>query len=131
MTINKIYTCNLCGGTAEPQKNIDQFFFGLSWADFPHGWKRLNVNQADKHICKTCLISLSRIASEVFPNNPPKTEIEEVLREIEMAYPKDIFSDTAQGERDDVGERYPGFIDRTSAMMGRHLVNAIRQKFSL
>ena len=54
--------------------------------------------------------------------------IGEILAEIEQAYPLDIFPDTTQGERDDVIERYPGFIDRTSAMMGRHLAKVIRQK---
>lgn len=54
----------------------------------------------------------------------------EILDEIEQAYPEDIFPDTTQGERDDVAERYPGFIDRTSAMMGRHLTKVIRQKLA-
>lgn len=54
----------------------------------------------------------------------------EILDEIEKAYPLDIFPDTTQGERDDVIERYPGFIDRTSAMMGRHLAKVIREKLA-
>lgn len=56
--------------------------------------------------------------------------INEILDEIEQAYPEDIFPDTTQGERDDVIERYPGFIDRTSAMMGRHLAMVIRRKLA-
>lgn len=56
--------------------------------------------------------------------------IYEILDEIEQAYPEDIFPDTTQGERDDVAERYPGFIDRTSAMMGRHLAKVIRFKLA-
>jgi hypothetical protein len=55
-------------------------------------------------------------------------DIFEILDEIENAYPEDIFPPTTQGERDDVAERYPGFIDRTSAMMGRHLAKVIRMK---
>jgi hypothetical protein len=54
----------------------------------------------------------------------------EILDEIEQAYPQDIFPDTTQGERDDVIERYPGFIYRTSAMMGRHLAKVIREKIT-
>jgi len=54
----------------------------------------------------------------------------EILDEIERAYPQDVFPDTTQGERDDVIERYPGFIDRTSAMMGRHLAKVIREKIT-
>jgi hypothetical protein len=56
--------------------------------------------------------------------------IYEILDEIEQAYPEDIFPDTTQGVRDDVAERYPGFIDRTSAMMGRHLAKVIRRKLA-
>ena len=52
------------------------------------------------------------------------------LDEVFKAYPQDIFPDTTQGERDDVIERYPGFIDRTSAMMGRHIANVIRERAS-
>lgn len=54
----------------------------------------------------------------------------EILDEIEKAYPQDIFPDTTQGMRDDVIARYPGFIDRTSAMMGRHLAYVIREKIA-
>jgi len=52
----------------------------------------------------------------------------EILDEIEQAYPQDVFPDTTQGEREDIMGRYPGFIDRTSAMMGRHLAKVIREK---
>ena len=62
-------------------------------------------------------------------------EIQEIIKGYEMAleevfkaYPQDIFPDTNQGERDDVIERYPGFIDRTSAMMGRHIAKVIRER---
>lgn len=57
-------------------------------------------------------------------------KILEILDEVEKAYPQDIFPDTTQGEREDVMERYPGFIDRTSAMMGRHLAKVIREKIT-
>ena len=53
---------------------------------------------------------------------------EMALEEVFKAYPQDIFPDTTQGERDDVIERYPGFIDRTSAMMGRHIAKVIRER---
>lgn len=62
-------------------------------------------------------------------------ELQEIIKGYEMAidevfkaYPDDIFPDTTQGERDDVIERYPGFIDRTSAMMGRHIAKVIRER---
>jgi hypothetical protein len=58
-------------------------------------------------------------------------DIYEILDEIEQAYPEDIFPDTTSGEREDVMERYPGFIGRTSAMMGRHLARVIREKLAL
>lgn len=54
----------------------------------------------------------------------------DILNEIESAYPDDIFPDTTQDERDPIIEQYPGFIDRTSAMMGRHLAKVIREKLS-
>jgi hypothetical protein len=80
-----------------------------------------------------CVISSIDMAIELvrWVEIQHQAEEEAVLVEIEKAYPKDIFTDTTQGERDDVIERYPGFIDRTSAMMGRHLVTVIRQKLSL
>lgn len=53
---------------------------------------------------------------------------EMALEEVFKAYPQDIFPDTSQEERDDVIERYPGFIDRTSAMMGRHIAKVIRER---
>lgn len=54
----------------------------------------------------------------------------EILDEIEKAYPEDIFPDTSQAERDEIIKQYPGFIDHTSAMMGRHLVKVIREKIT-
>jgi hypothetical protein len=54
--------------------------------------------------------------------------IYEILDEIEQAYPEDIFPDTTPAERAPIIEQYPGFIDRTSAMMGRHLAQVIRRK---
>jgi formate dehydrogenase maturation protein FdhE len=57
-------------------------------------------------------------------------KIHEILAEIDLAYPLDIFPDTTQDERDPIIEKYPGFIDRTSAMMGRHLVNVITDKLA-
>jgi hypothetical protein len=57
-------------------------------------------------------------------------DIERILKEIETAYPEDIFPDTTEQERKDVMKQYPGFIDRTSAMMGRHLAKITRRKLS-
>jgi DNA-binding transcriptional regulator GbsR (MarR family) len=56
--------------------------------------------------------------------------IHKILAEIEEAYPDDVFPETTKGEREDVMECYPGFIDRTSAMMGRHLAKVIRRKLA-
>lgn len=56
--------------------------------------------------------------------------IHEILAEIEQAYPLDIFPDTTQAERDEVIASHRGFIDRTSAMMGRHLVRVIRDRLA-
>lgn len=55
-------------------------------------------------------------------------KINEVLNEIEQAYSEDIFPDTTQEEINIIATRYPGFIDRTSAAMGRHLAKVIRRK---
>lgn len=57
-------------------------------------------------------------------------EIQEILNEIERAYPVDIFPPTTQEERALIIQQYPGFIDRTSAMMGRHLIGIIRRKLA-
>jgi hypothetical protein len=54
----------------------------------------------------------------------------EILDEIEQAYPEDIFLDTTPEERAPIIEQYPGFIDRTSAMMGRHVAEVIRRKLA-
>lgn len=59
-----------------------------------------------------------------------KMTIDEVLDEIEQAYPLDIFPDTTQAERDVIIANHRGFIDRTSAMMGRHLVKVIRERLA-
>ena len=53
---------------------------------------------------------------------------EQAIDEAIKAYPEDIFPDTTQGMRDDVIARYPGFIDRTSAMMGRHIAKVIKER---
>lgn len=62
-------------------------------------------------------------------------ELQEIIKGYEMAidevleaYPQDIFPDTTQGERNDVIKRYPGFIDRTSAMMCRHIAKVVRER---
>jgi hypothetical protein len=47
--------------------------------------------------------------------------IHEILAEFDLAYPFDIFPDITQAEREPIIKQYPGFIDRTGAMMGRHL----------
>ena len=57
-------------------------------------------------------------------------KIHEILAEIDLAYPLDIFPDTTQAERDQIVAQYPGFIDRTSAMMGRHLAQVITDKLA-
>ncbi len=54
----------------------------------------------------------------------------EILDEVEKAYPQDIFPDTTPEERAEIANKYPGFIDRTSAMMGRHLAKVIREKIT-
>lgn len=46
------------------------------------------------------------------------------LNEVFRAYPEYNFPETTQAERDSVIKQYPGFIDRTSAMMGRHIARA-------
>ena len=56
--------------------------------------------------------------------------IYDILDEIEQAYPKDIFPDTRPEERARIFEKYPGFIDRTSAMMGWHLAEVIRRRLA-
>ena len=53
---------------------------------------------------------------------------EAALDEIFKAYPMDVFPDTTQEERDVVIEQHPGFIDRTSAMMGRHISGVIKRR---
>ncbi len=53
---------------------------------------------------------------------------EMALDEVLKAYPEDIFPSTTQAERDPIIQKYPGFIDRTSAMMGRHIAKVIRER---
>lgn len=55
-------------------------------------------------------------------------DIYKILDEIEKAYPEDIFPETTEQEQLEIMAQYRGFIDRTSAMMGRHLVKVIRRK---
>ena len=66
MTIDKMYRCDLCRESV-PVQSLDKVLIGITWSDFPHGWKRLNANQSERHICNMCLISLRRIADEMFP----------------------------------------------------------------
>lgn len=65
MTTEKIYRCDLCRASVGPEL-LDKALFGIIWRDLPHGWDRQNSDVARNHICKTCLISLRRIANEVF-----------------------------------------------------------------
>jgi hypothetical protein len=51
---------------------------------------------------------------------------EKALDEILEAYPIDVFPETTQAERDAICN--DGFIGRTSAMMGRHLVTVIHRR---
>lgn len=57
-----------------------------------------------------------------------KNGYEKAIEEVFKAYPLDIFPDTTQNERDPIIEKYPGFIDRTSAMMGRHIAKVILER---
>jgi hypothetical protein len=50
------------------------------------------------------------------------------IEEVFKAYPEDIFPETTQAERDLIIKQYPGFIDRTSAMMGRHIAKVIQER---
>jgi hypothetical protein len=50
------------------------------------------------------------------------------IEEVFLAYPLDSFEDTSQAERDQIIKKYPGFIDRTSAMMGRHVALVIKER---
>lgn len=56
--------------------------------------------------------------------------IEKILDEIRRAYPEDIFRPLSEEEIDRVHKEYPGFIDRASAAMGRHLEKLIRRKLA-
>lgn len=57
-------------------------------------------------------------------------KIKEILAEIERAYPEDIFRPLSEEEIDLIHSQYPGFIDRASAAMGRHLLEVIRRKLA-
>jgi hypothetical protein len=57
-----------------------------------------------------------------------KNGYEKAIEEVLKSYPLDIFPDTSQSERDPIIEKYPGFIDRTSAMMGRHIAKVILER---
>lgn len=54
--------------------------------------------------------------------------INEILDEIEKAYPEDIFPSFTKEEIETIKNEYRGFIDRASASMGRHLAKVIREK---
>lgn len=56
--------------------------------------------------------------------------INEILDEIERAYPEDIFPNLTKEEIKEISSKYPGFIDRASASMGRHLAKVIRRKLA-
>lgn len=55
-------------------------------------------------------------------------KIQAILDEIEQAYPESIFPSLTTREHAHMMVNYPGFIDRMSADMGRHLANVIRRK---
>ena len=57
-------------------------------------------------------------------------DIERILEEIERAYPENIFTEPTKEEIREIHSKYPGFIDRTSAAMGRHLAKVIRRKLA-
>jgi hypothetical protein len=59
-------------------------------------------------------------------NMSDKKTIHEILDEMERAYAEDIFAPTTERERQEVNAKYPAFVDRTSAMAVRHLVEGIR-----
>ena len=50
------------------------------------------------------------------------------IAEMRAAYPVDVFPDTTQDERDEVIKSHRGFIDRTGAMMGRHLAKVVKER---
>jgi len=57
-----------------------------------------------------------------------KKGYEKAIEEVFKAYPLDIFPDTTQAEREPIIEKYYGFIDRTSAMMCRHIAKVILER---
>ena len=56
--------------------------------------------------------------------------IYKILKEIDTAYPEDIFPPLTKEEVNLIADQYPGFIDRASAAMGRHLAQVIRRKLA-
>jgi hypothetical protein len=51
-------------------------------------------------------------------------EVEEIiqrLRSFDRAYPESMFPELTREERMTITKVYPGFIDRASASMGRHI----------
>lgn len=59
MTVNRTYTCNLCRDVYESNELI-----GLHWKTWPKGWVQAPAYQAENHICKTCLATLKKLATE-------------------------------------------------------------------
>jgi hypothetical protein len=55
-------------------------------------------------------------------------DIQRILKEIDRAYPEDIFPEPTKEQIDEVHSKHPGVVDRISASMGRHLAGLIRRK---
>jgi hypothetical protein len=56
--------------------------------------------------------------------------IYEILDELELAYPEDVFPELTEEERAHLVSAHRGVMDRISASMGRHLVEVIRRKLA-
>jgi len=56
--------------------------------------------------------------------------IQELLKEMEAAYPIDKFPNPTAEESRRVRDAYPGFIERCSAYQGRHLVRMLRDRLN-
>lgn len=54
------------------------------------------------------------------------TDIVEVIRDFDRAYPEDVFPFPDEKTRLEVRDLYPGFIDGISAGMGRHIASKIQ-----
>lgn len=54
------------------------------------------------------------------------TDIVEVIRDLQRAYPLDVFPYPDDKIRLEVRDLYPGFIDGISAGMGRHIASKIQ-----